>query len=196
MADISSLTGLLPVESALDLGTDYAVNAPRKGFQLPKRGVYTLQAPPSFSSEAFGVSNAGALTAQIDPTIADGPHAGYTLRYIKVSAKPYLRKGQTVSQLGDYLKACGVSGIFTTPQDLADAVELTAGTVWQGELDWRIYKDGISIEGMEKFPPVLDEEGKATGTFQPWVNSPIQKNPDGSPKRLFANLYVRNFLGQ
>ena len=32
-----------------------------------------------------------------------------------------VRDGKTVSQLGDYLKACGVTGAFKSPQELADA---------------------------------------------------------------------------
>lgn len=185
MADISTLAGLAPVEQ-LDL-ENYAVNKP-KSFQLPQRGVYTLQAPAAFTSDAFGVSKAGALTVAIDPTIVDGPHAGYTLRFTKVSAKTYKRNDQIVSQLGDYLNACGVQGKFKSPQALADAAESTANAVFQAELDWRGYKDGFEIEGMTNFPKNED------GTYQSWVNHPTAKDADGKPVRVFANLYIRNFL--
>jgi hypothetical protein len=190
MADISTLTGLAPVEQ-LDL-EHYAVNQPKPAFQLPKRGVYTLQAPSEFSSEAFGVSKKGALSVQIDPTIVGPTNAGYTLRYTRIYGTTFKRDGITVSQIGDYLKACGVTGVFTTPQELADAVELTAGLAYQAELDWRAYgaNGAINIEGMDKFPLAAD------GTRQSWVPHPTETNEDGSPKRVFANLFVRNFIAQ
>lgn len=190
MADISSLSGLAPVEQ-LDLDSSYAVNKPKPKFQLPKRGVYTLQAPAQFTSESFGVSKAGALTVAIDPTILDESAAGYQLRYTKVSAKVYQRDGQNVSQLGDYLNACGVTGSFNSPQDLADAAEATAGLTFRAELDWRAYKDGFEVEGMTKFPKLED------GTHQSWVDHPTAKEErDGKqvPVRCFANLFIRNFL--
>lgn len=190
MADISTLAGLAPVEQ-LDLD-NYAVNT-RKSFQLPKRGVYTLQAPQAFPEGTFGVSRAGALTAQIDPTIVGPTNEGFTLRYIKVSGKVYKRDGQNVSQIGDYLKAVGVTGVFATPQDLADAVELTAGATYQAELDWRAYGANglVDIEGQSNFPvdPV-------SGERQSWVAHPTEKNEDGTPKRVFANLFIRNFIAQ
>jgi len=187
MADISTLAGLAPVEQ-LDL-ENYDVNQ-KKSFQLPKRGVYTLQAPASFPADAFGVSKNGALTVQIDPTIVGGDHDGFQLRYIKVSAKVFQRNGTNVSQLGDYLKACGVTGTFTSPQELADAAEITAGQVYQAELDWRAYKDNgkVNVEGMVNFP--IGEDGER----QSWVPHPTEKNEDGTPKRVFANLYIRNFI--
>lgn len=200
MADISSLSGLAPVE--LELNDSYAIQTPRKTFQLPKRGVYQLQAPAEFSSEAFGVSGAGALTAQIDPTIV-GPEAeGTVVKFQRVSAKVYQRNGQAVSQMGDYLVSCGVQGNFATPQDLADAVETTAGTVYSAELDWKGFKDGFEIVGMSKFPKLLDQNGNWTGDYQPWVNHPtatrVIETKDGQkqtvPVRVFANLYIRNFL--
>lgn len=191
MADISTLSGLAPVEQ-LDF-ENYAVNQPRKSFQLPKRGVYTLRAPESFPSEAFGVSKAGALTIQIDPTIVGPSNEGYQLKFIKVSAKVYKRNGQNVSQLGDYLLACGVTGDFKSPQDLADAAEATANLTYQAELDWRAYKDNgaVNIEGMTNFPKLED------GTYQGWVEHPSAKeerNGEQVPVRVYANLFIRNFI--
>lgn len=191
MADISALSGLAPVEQ-LDLDS-YEPNR-KKEFQLPKRGVYTLQARSEFPSEAFGVARSGALTVQIDPTIVGPEGEGTQLRFTKVSAKVYQRNGKNVSQLGDYLKACGVSGIFNTPQDLANAAEQTANLTFEADLDWRAYhKSGFQLEGMEKFPRRED------GTYQPWVDvTDAQGNvllaEDGRPVRAFANLYIRNFI--
>lgn len=190
MPDISTLSGLAPVEM-IDLDT-YAINQPKSSFRLPERGIYTLQAPAAFPAEAFGVSKAGALTVQIDPTIVGGDNDGFQLRFIKVSAKTFKRDGVTVSQLGDYLKAVGITGAFASPQDLADAVELTAGATYQAELDWRAYKDGYALEGMQNFPKNED------GTYRSWVEHPTAKtvNDKGEevPVRVFANLYIRNFI--
>lgn len=185
MADISILSGLAPVEQ-IDLDS-YPVNQ-KKSFQLPKRGVYTLQAPAAFPSEAFGVSKAGALTVTIDPTIVGPTNEGYQLRFTKVSAKVYKRNGENVSQLGDYLNACGIKGVFKTPQDLADAAEATANVTFQAELDWRGFKDGFEIEGMTNFPKNED------GTYQGWVDHPTAKDAEGRAVRVFANLYIRNFI--
>jgi hypothetical protein len=195
MADISTLAGLAPVEQ-LDL-ENYAVNTPKPAFRLPRRGVYTLQAPSEFKSDAFGVSKKGALAVQIDPTIVAGDHSGFQLKYIRVYGTTFKRDGVTVSQIGDYLKACGVGGVFTTPQELADAIESTAGLTYQAELDWQLFKRGagengadLNIEGMQNFPKDAD------GQPQPWVNHSTEVNDDGSPKRMWANLYIRNFVSQ
>lgn len=188
MADISALVGLAPVEQ-LDL-ENYAVNTPKPAFQLPKRGVYTLQAPESFPEGAFSASKKGALAVQIDPTIVGPTNEGYTLKYVRIYGTTFKRDGVTVSQIGDYLKACGVTGVFTSQQELADACEATANLQYQAELDWRAYGAGgaINIEGMDKFPLAAD------GSRQYWVEHPTEKNEDGMPKRVFANLFVRNFV--
>ena len=186
MADISSLSGLAPVEQ-IDLDI-YPVNQ-KKSFRLPEAGSYTLQAPAEFPAGAFGVSASGALTVQIDPTIVGPAYDGYTLRYTKVSAKVFKRNDGLASQLGDYLVSCGIKGIpLSTPQEQADAAELTAGRTYQADLDWRAFKDGFKVEGMKNFPRLED------GTYQSWVNHPTLKNEKGEPVRVFANLTIRNFI--
>jgi hypothetical protein len=100
------------------------------------------------------------------------------------------------SQLGDYLKACGVTGrVSGNPQELADAAEQTAGQVYEAVLDWRLYAKGANadgtdliIDGMENFPK--DEQGN----YVPFINHPTMTNEDGSPKRLWANLTINRFI--
>lgn len=188
MANIAALGNLAPVEQ-LDLD-NYAENKPLPPFRLPARGVYTLRAPERFPDEAFGASKAGALTVQIDPTIVGPDSEGFQVRYVRVSAKTFQRDGKTVSQLGDYLKACGITGAFKSPQELADAAEQTAGLTYQAELDWRVYngKTGFKVEGMVNFPKQED------GSYQSWVIDPNDTDDAGEPKRLRANLYIRNFI--
>lgn len=186
MADLSHLGGLNPVEQ-LDL-TNYADNK-ESTFRLPAKGVYTLRAPDSFPPAAFGRTKAGALSISIDPTIVGGPHDGFTIKFTKVSAKPFLRDGKYVSQVGDYLRSCGFKGILSDEQSIADAVEQTAGSLYQAKIDWRAYsKSGFSIQGMERFPKNPD------GTYQSWVEDPTLKDENGNPVKVRANLIVDRFI--
>jgi hypothetical protein len=187
MADLSHLGGLNPVEQ-LDLG-NYADNK-ESTFRLPAKGVYTLQAPDTFPAAAFTRTKAGALSIQIDPTIVGPTHEGLTVRFVKVSAKPFQRDGKTVSQVGDYLRACGFKGVLTDEQAIADAVESTASAIYQAKLDWRAYnsKTGFSLQGMERFPKLAD------GTYQSWVEDPTAKDENGNPVKVRANLIIDRFV--
>ena len=186
-ADISALGNLNSAEPL-----DFELYADAKaGFDLPKAGVYTLRAPDSFPSTSFGATNAGYLSAQIDPTIMGPTNEGFNIRFTKVSAKSFKRSGVTVSQLGDYLRACGRAGAIPgEPQAQADAVAETAGRVYQAELDWRAYNKntGFQVEGMKNFPKL------ANGEHQSWIEDPQEKSEDGTPVRLRANLSVRRYL--
>lgn len=187
MADLSHLGGLKPVE-ALDMAA-YAENK-ENTFRLPAKGRYTLQAPTSFPAAAFGRTKGGALSIQIDPTITGPTNEGFQVRFVKVSAKPFLRDGKYVSQVGDYLRACGFSGVLRDEQAVADAVEATAGTTYEAKIDWRAYnsKTGFSLQGMERFPKNAD------GTHQSWVEDPTAKDDSGNPVKVRANLIVDRFI--
>lgn len=189
MADLSHLGGLNPVE-ALDL-ENYADNK-ESTFRLPAKGRYTLRAPETFPPAAFGRTNAGSLSIQIDPTIVGPENAGFTVRFTKVSAKPFKRDGKTVSQVGDYLRAVGFKGLLSDEQSIADAVECSAGAIYEAKLDWRAYngKTGFSLQGMERFPKL------ANGTYQSWVEDPTAKDENGNPVRVRANLIVDRFIPQ
>jgi hypothetical protein len=184
MADISALGALQPIDM-LDL-ENYA-DAKESTFVLPAKGVYQLQAPDTFPSAAFSRTNAGNLSVQIDPTIVGPAHNGFKLRFIKVSAKSFKRGGVTVSQVGDYLRACGYRGKLSDEQTIADAVEATASQVYQARIDWRAYNKatGFSLEGMERFP----SDGK--GGHLPYVEDPTDVDPEtGKPVRVRANLII------
>lgn len=121
---------------------------------------------------------------------------GKQLKFTSVSAKAFQRGGKTVSQLGDYLKACGLTGQLSgDPQAQADAAEQTAGAVFEADLNWRLYAKGenedgspLIIDGMENFPA----DGK--GGFMPYVMSKGQVDAEGNPKRLWANLTIERFV--
>jgi hypothetical protein len=186
IADISALGEMKPVEP-LDL-ENYADN--KEFSALPKAGRYTVQAPSEFPQAAFGRTQAGSLSIQVDPTILGPTNEGYTLRFTKVSAKTFKRSGVTVSQVGDYLRATGFRGKLPTEQDQADAVEQTANSTYQVDVDWRAYNKStkFSLEGMERFP------SDGNGGHLPWCEDPNEKDEQGNPVRLRANLNVVRFI--
>lgn len=193
MADLSGLGALKAVEP-LDL-ENYVVNRKAK-FQLPAKGTYTVQAPESFPAEAFTRSNSGALGIDISPTIVGPTNDGFKIRYQRVYSTTWTDKksGKTVSGIGNYLAANGVKGRFTNEQDLANAVEATAGRTYQVILDWKARKGTWELVGMENFPSNPD------GTKQSYVladgqnGRPHEVDETGEPKRIFANLDIVYFI--
>lgn len=188
MADLSHLGGLNPVEQ-LDLDGTYPVAQDKSSFTLPAKGEYVMRAPDTFPQAAFSRTKAGDLSVQIDPTIVGPTHEGFTVKFVKVSAKVFDRGGTKVSQVGDYLKSCGFAGRITNEQELGEAIDFTAGRVYTAKLDWRAYnkRTGWSLEGMERFPKNSD------GTYQSWIIDPaeIGKTDDqGRQLRVLANLTI------
>lgn len=187
MADISALTGLAAVEPL-----DWDKYADAKESQVPPRkGRYQLRAPESFT---FASTAAGYLSAQVDPTVVGPSDSGYVVKFQRVSAKPFLRSGVKVSQLGDYLRAVGITLRPTSPSEQATAVEQTAGRIYQGDIDWDAYCKAckFSLKGYENFPA----DGK--GGHQPFVKCPNCKvvADDGSESAvtLRANARVDRFV--
>jgi hypothetical protein len=186
LADLSQLGGLRPVEP-VDLET--YVPTRKAKFQLPPRGTYTLQSPESFPAEAFGRSKSGALSISIDPTIVGPTNDGFQIRYQKIYSTTWKDKsGRTVSGIGNYLAAHGVKGVLADEQALADAVEATAGRTYEAIIDWNARRNGFELKGMENFPKNED------GTYQSWVNHPDEKDEEGNPRRVFANLEIVYFI--
>lgn len=154
-----------------------------------------MRAPESFPSAAFGRTKAGALSISVDPTIISEPHVGFTIKFTKVSAKPFRRDNKVVSQVGDYLRACGFNGVLGNEQQIADAVETTVGAVYQAKIDWRAYntKTGFQLQGMERFPKLTDGTG-----YQSWIEDPTPGAVDenGAKYKVRANIVVDRFLPQ
>lgn len=173
----------------LDL-ENYADNR-KAAFQLPKHGEYTVQVKEQFDETSFSrTQKTGALSASIDPKIIGPTNEGFTMRYVKVSNTPFKRDGKTVSQAGDFLRACGYQGVISDEQELADAIADQAGRLLQVELDWRAYngKTGLSVEGMSNFPKL------ANGDYQSWLEDPNDVDEKGNAKRVPARLYIRRFI--
>ena len=167
-------------------------------FRLPPAGQYTLQAPDA-DAITFGKSRAGYLNARIDPTIVGPTGENTVVHFTRVSAKPYQRSGTVVSQIGDYLRSCGVPANLTgDPQEAADLVEGTAGDTFEAVLDWEVFargqnEDGTDfvLRGMRNFP------SDGNGGFQHAVTSPTEVDPlTGEKKMLRANLVVRRYIPQ
>lgn len=188
LADISALGNL---QSAEPLDLSLYPDA-KESIDLPKKGTYTVQAPPSFPPEMFGASQAGFLTSRVDPTVLGPTNEGFTVKFTKVSSKTWKDKnGLTVSQLGRYLKATGLNEtIPADPQDQADAVASTAGAVYKAQLDWRAYCKGcgFQVEGEEKF------FSDGNGGHKPYTICPNCKDEQGEPLGLRANVVVSRFL--
>lgn len=183
--DISALGNLQPAEEL-----DMEMYKSASGFQLPKAGEYVLRAP-DFTAESFTATKAGNLQADISPTIVGPSSEGFQLKRQKFSAKTFERDGQRASYIGDYLKACGLTGtVPAEPQELADAIASTTGRAYRAYLDWEAnhYSSGFSVKGMNNFP------SDGNGGRQSWVTHPTEKDADGSPLRLRANLTIKRFI--
>lgn len=194
MADISSL-GNLQSSEPLDLPV---YQGTRTAKPFPKAGRYTARTPDSFPPESFGKSRSDNLTVDVSPTIVGGEYDGYKVNFTKVSAKTWTNKdGHAESQLGRYLKACGINEVIGgDPQAQADAAERTANTLVSIDVDWvarnRAYN--FELKGMKNFPSdgnggyqrrvtVTDSNGQA-------VLDPIT----GEPVTAVAFLEVTRFL--
>lgn len=186
--NLSSLGNLATAETInLDDYKDQEV----KTFQLPKAGRYTLRAPERFSESDFAATKEGYLKARVDPTIVGPTNEGFQIRYVSVSAKTFDRGGARVSQVGDYLRACGVAGqLPSDPQGIADAIAGTAGLTYEADLDWEAnhFASGFKVKGMRNFPMNAD------GSYQMWVQHPTEKDADGAPLRVRANIVVRRYI--
>lgn len=191
MANIANFD-IAPSES-LNLN-DYQKIGGSKERKFPNKGQYTFKTTDSFTEESFAPNKANtALTFAINPVIVGPTNEGYQLKFNsgRISGKVYQRKGKSVSQLGDYLLACGVEGTVPgDPQAQADLVEQTAGATFEAGVDWRAYNKatGQSTEGMENFPA----DGK--GGHLPYLLSETEVDEEGNPKKIWANVEITYFV--
>ena len=188
--DISALGDLA---SAKPLDLSIYPDAKSGGRPLPRAGRYTVRAPESFPSTAFGKTKSGGnLSARVDPTIVGPTDADTLIRFTNLSAKVYQRDGKDVSQMGDYLRAFGITEELTgDPQQAANLIASTANLTYEIVGDWeaRHQASGFQIKGMRNFP------ADGNGGFQSWVNHPTEKNQEtGEPLRLRANFVVKRYL--
>lgn len=184
ISDLGNLQASEPV--------DMSAVAP-KGRSFPQRGVYTLRVPDLDPDFTFGATAANYLSATIDPEIVDGPHAGYTVRFQKFSAKTFNETdrdtGETrkTSQIGRLIAGCGdYRPLSGEPAEIAAAVLDQSGKTFRALLDWRAYnkRTGEAVEGMDNFPK------DASGNPLPWVVDEGDLDDSGKPRRYRANLQI------
>jgi hypothetical protein len=147
---------------------------------------------PAFT---FGSTQAGYLSATIDPTIVGPSNEGYTVRYVKLSAKTYNEKfgedgTRVTSQIANFLASTGDKRTLSgDPTQATAAILEAAGKECTALLDWRAYnkRTGEATEGMEKFP----SDGQ--GGYLPWIVDEEDLDEKGRPKRIRANIFVKRF---
>jgi hypothetical protein len=146
----------------------------------PPAGTYTVVAPDKFS---YGANAEGRLVVTVDPLKIVGPtNVDKVVRFTRVSSKKY--SNRNASPVGDYLRAHGIQ-LQGNPsnQDIADAVEQTAGRPFTIDLDWEGYdkEAGETVyRTMDEFP----DDGKGGKQF-------IVKTPTGGTVR--ANARVKRY---
>ena len=164
---------------------------------LPPEGTYLFKSKAFNNAEDLTAGKERQLIIRIDPTIVTGPHAGYEMKYTRVSTKKY--SNREASQAGDYLKAAGYRGTPQSPQDYANAAEACAGTTFEAEVQWRAWDKEASREackGMDNFPMVpIDPANPSAGQRrQSWV--PAEGTGPGQPlplRKVYANLEIARF---
>ena len=195
MASIGDFS-IAPTE-AVDIAATYPART--GGRKFPNKGWFTLRVTDNFTSESFKPNKANtALTFQIDPTIVGPSNEGYQLKFNsgRISAKTYQRtdkgtgESKTVSQLSDFLRAAGYSGVVPgDSQEQANLVEQQAGKTFDALLDWRAYdpSTGREVAGMENFP------SDGNGGYRPYLESDTQTDEQGRAKKIWAALEIRSF---
>ena len=193
--DISALGNLEPT-TPIDLSVIPEV--PKKAFVFPRSGKYTVRAPEAITTENFRKTNAGNLSARVDPTIVGPTNDGFEIRFVDISAKVYTdpRSNVETSQVAQYLQAFGINEELTgDPQQAADLIASTAGKTAEIIVDWSAEhrQSGYKLRGMRNFPS--DGNGGFKSAVPHPDNSPTgPKGADGGPLMLRANLYVSRWL--
>lgn len=189
MADISALGTLAPAEP-INLDVYKTLNSRPQG--IPQAGEYEVRVPDTFPTSCFGKTQQNQLKVSFDASIASGERTGFPIRFVNLSAKVWTdKKNNQQSQIGEYLAAMGYEGNAPTdPQEIADLFESTAGRTARVYCDWEAQHraTGFELKGMKNFPKAAD------GTFQPFVVHPTEKDAQGQPLRLRANLVIRRWL--
>ena len=192
VVDISALGNLEPV-APIDLSVIPEV--PKKTFTFPRAGVYTVVAPDVIPSEAFGKTQAGNLSARVDPKVVGPSNEGYEIRFTNLSAKVYQdpRTGLETSQVAQYLQAFGITEELTgDPQQAANLIASTAGQTAEVYADWvaEHRPTKYKVSGMKNFPP------DGNGGFVPYIEHPEQKDAEGNALRLRANLVIKRWIAR
>ena len=188
MADLSAL-GNLQTSDPLDL--PLYVTTTQRVWPFPKAGSYIARTPEEFPASSFSAANSGFLLVDVSPTLVGGEYDGYRVNFTKVSAKTWKNKdGITESQVGRYLKACGINDVIDgNPQAQADLIATTANTLIEVDLDWVLRKHGYELRGMKNFPLGPDGQPSRFVSFDGKDGRPDVKDPN-SGLALVVRAYV------
>lgn len=166
----------------IDFGTGYQDGGKP---QLPAEGRYFGQAP-QITDASFSSTQEGYLKVTLDPiTLVNNPASnGYQVRFTNLSAKKY--SNREASQVGDFLRACGLPVQPKSNDELKQALKMASGKVFQFGLQWEVYNKATkeSWKGTETLE-ALDGWNK-TGKFLP--------DPFDETKKLYANGKIRYFV--
>ena len=125
----------------------------------------------------------------LDPIeIVDAPQ-GYRdqVRFARVSGKPRI-KGRLMgtSRLTDYLLSTGTEPVRSEdPQAWVDAIESTAGQMFEFFVDWRAYDSDTEENLADSY---ADFPSDGNGGRQSWVVNPK------TGKRVAAQYFIRYFI--
>lgn len=106
------------------------------------------------TDENFGVTQANYRKVEkIEIEVFESGEPPYVSRYNNLSAKKYSNRNG--SQVIDFLRACGISQIPTSDEELIALVKSCSGRTCQFGLVWEAYdKDTeTTTRGMDNFPP-------------------------------------------
>ena len=208
--DISALGQVSPSQP-LDL-SDYPTSAlpqsstdSKPKFTVAPAGEYVMRAPEQFVFSK--AQSSGNLMARIDSTVVGPTNEGAQVKFARVSTTVFDREVDGVTKkaslAADFVRSVQVANGETpvefpgvgedgNAQAQAEAIASCAGKTYRARLNWeaedRKYDTGMKVRGMTKFPKLED------GTYQPYIELAGKLDGKGRPARIWANLYIQNFI--
>ena len=153
-------------------------------------GIYTLRA----GKPDYDVGGEGFPVAIFDHAVEGGPEEGKQVRFDRISTKPFLRRGITVSFALDFLRACGDASRPKTKRETLECLGAQEGKLFKAQVDWEAYCKSCenSIKGMRDFPFV---EGSET-EHQSRIECPTAgcTNEKGEPNLIYGNARIQRYI--
>jgi hypothetical protein len=175
--DVNSLETNVPDMIDWDAYEDAVARKP-----MPPEARYTFQIGNEVVVTVGADKN---VSATFDMTILDGEHAGYQMRFVRVSSRRF--RNANACSAGDLLRNVESPYRPQSPDEWEMALKAAAGTIAQDvECVWEAYDKETkqSTKYMKNFPK------RDGGTFQPWLEKADGVDENGEPKtkRIWANL--------
>lgn len=174
-------------DAPVDVDHDNYVNPSEMGPPIPA-GTYLLKA----GKPDFNVSTEGWPSATFDHTVEGGEEDGKSVRFDRISTKPFERGGVKVSFAADFLRSCGDTGRPSTKQQYVEALNAQEGKPFKAMVDWEAYCKVCenSVKGMKSFGE--DENG----VRQSRISCPTGCMDDekGEPNLIYANARITRYV--